>query len=84
MTALANRYAAELLNALPHAPRLSNGPDPRPHRDGKAFLLSCTCLAGTGRRGHRGYEVIEARTLFPAADAKAAWRAWHRERGVTV
>lgn len=36
----------------------------------------------TGARA-RG-EVIEVRTLFPAADAIAAWRAWHEQRGVAV
>lgn len=84
MTALTDRYAAELLGAVPHRLRLASGHDPRPHHSGTALLLSCTCLAGAGRRGHRGYEVIETRTVFPAADAEAAWRAWHADRGVTV
>lgn len=38
--------------------------------------------AWTGTRHHG--EVIETRALFPAADAIAAWRAWHAEKGVTV
>ena len=36
------------------------------------------------RTARRRRGVIEARTLFPAADAIAAWRAWHADRGVTV
>jgi hypothetical protein len=47
--------------------------------------VSCTCTARTGKNGGRPrYEPIEARTRFPAADAIAAWRAWHAERGVVV
>ena len=84
MTALTDRYAAELLAAVRHELRLSSGHDPRPHHAGTAFLLSCTCLAGAGRRGRAGYQVIEARRVFPAADADAAWRAWHADRGVAV
>ena len=66
---------------------LRNGPDPRPHHGGKALLLSCTCAPRVPRSrpgGPPAYEPIEARTLFPAAEAIAAWRAWHAERGVAV
>ncbi len=52
---------------------------------GSKIALSCTCTARTGPHGARPRrEVIEARTLFPAADVLAAWRAWHAERGVAV
>jgi hypothetical protein len=65
-----------------HQIRLSAAPDPRAYHDGMAIIMSCTCTARGGNRQRR--EVIEARTRFPAADAIAAWRAWHAERGVVV
>lgn len=43
--------------------------------------VSCNCLHHPGLRG---WTPIEARHVFPAADAKAAWRAWHEQQGVTV
>jgi len=54
-----------------------------PDRGGHRIRVSCTCLA-VRRSGRPGHETIEARTLFPAADVLAAWRAWHAERGVAV
>ena len=85
---LVDRYTAELRQVISelrpyHQVVLRLGPDPRAGRYGQAILLSCACRArNSGRK--RGYEPIEARTLFPAAEAIAAWRAWHAERGVTV
>ena len=86
---LADRYAAELRQVMAelrpyHQIVLRLGPDPRPGRYGQAIILSCACLARNGGSRRRGYEPIEARTLFPAADVKAAWRAWHEEQGVEV
>jgi hypothetical protein len=44
-----------------------------------------TPWANPGWKGMRSRgTVIEARTGFPAADAIAAWRAWHADRGVIV
>lgn len=43
--------------------------------------VSCNCLA---RPGCKGWVPVGARKVFPAADAVACWRAWHRERGVAV
>jgi hypothetical protein len=67
--------------AAEHQIRIAN-------RDGSQITLSCTCRARSWRWGHGGtflrYEEIEARKVFPAADAIAAWRAWHAERGVSV
>lgn len=50
--------------------------------DGNKISVSCTCLARVPWQRGRG--IIESRTLFPAAEAIAAWRAWHAERGVAV
>ena len=62
---------------------LRQAPDPGLFRSGLALVLSCTCTA-VSHGGRPRREVIEARTRFPAAEALAAWRAWHEERGVIV
>lgn len=36
------------------------------------------------RTARRQRRVIEARTRFPAAEAVAAWRAWHEREGITL
>ena len=51
------------------------------------IAVSCNCLAP--RKGpHAGQgcprEFIEARDAFPAAEAMAAWRAWHAAKEVIV
>lgn len=49
------------------------------------LVLACTCTASwPGHGGRARYEPIETRPRFPAAEAIAAWRAWHEERGVEV
>jgi hypothetical protein len=54
-------------------------------RGGHKVQVSCTCRRTPGRYGARPrHLIIEARKVFPAADAIAVWRAWHKERGVTV
>ena len=64
--------------AVPHQIVLrSNG-----HR-GHELILTCTCQR-VPRDGRAGYRVIEQRSLFPAADAIAAWRDWHARRNITV
>ena len=78
MTVLENPAAAHQIRV-----RLAP-PAPWPGRSGQLLTVSCTCLAVTGRRGRHAYQVIEARDLFPAAEAIAAWRAWHAEQGVMV
>lgn len=45
------------------------------------IAVTCNCLS---RRHRSWYTVIEARHLFPAAEAVAAWRDWHEQRGITV
>ena len=48
---------------------------------GGFITVSCTCLPrGTGRGRPR--QIIEARKVFPAAEAVATWRAWHTDRGI--
>ncbi len=87
MTTLSDRYATELLQTVPHRILLTQVPDPRPYRNGLAIAVSCPCgpVVVTSRGGGRKrHEPIEIRTLFPAAEAIADWRAWHAERGVTV
>ena len=84
---IAGRYTEELRSTtdLLHEIRLTQGPDPRPFRNGLAILISCTCLLYHGPGpGHTRRDIIEARTLFPAADAIAAWRAWHKARGMVL
>jgi hypothetical protein len=49
----------------------------------QVIQVSCACLA-VPRAGRPRHTVIASRYLFPAADAIAAWRAWHAERGVIV
>jgi hypothetical protein len=44
--------------------------------------VSCTCMGGHG--DGRGRKLIASRPLFPAAEALAAWRAWHAESGVAL
>jgi hypothetical protein len=52
---------------------------------GQLIAMSCTCLAVRKPGGRRPwYEIIEARSRFPAAEAITAWRAWHAERSVIV
>lgn len=64
---------------------LRHAPDPRQFYGGLALILSCTCTARTGRNGGRPrHEVIEARNIFPAAEAIAAWRDWHEQRRLSV
>jgi hypothetical protein len=65
----------DFLAALPHEIAMRSGSGT------KLIVVSCTCLAGPGGRCR---DTIEARPVFPAAEAVAAWRAWHAERGVTV
>ena len=58
--------------------------DPRPYRGSRcAIMVSCTCLV-VRQPGRPAYQRIETRMAFPAAEAVAAWRAWHAERGVIV
>ncbi len=62
--------------SAPHQIRLLHLPDGR-------LAVSCTCLkrkygAGSGRGSPRG--IIEARKIFPAADANAAWQQFHDEQ----
>jgi hypothetical protein len=45
--------------------------------------LSCTCLA-VPRAGRPALEFIAVRSCFPAADVRAAYRAWHADRGIGV
>ena len=46
------------------------------------IALACTCMdsRGTGR----GRPRIAVRAVFPAAEALAAWRGWHEEKGITL
>lgn len=64
---------------LPHQIHLMHAQSP--FGGGYQFAVSCNCTIH-GPRSR--YEPIEARALFPAAEAVAAWRAWHSERGVIV
>jgi hypothetical protein len=73
--------------AAEHQIILRRTADTRPYRNGLPIIMSCTCrpyLPQMRPGGRRRHEPIEARTRFPAADAIAAWRAWHVERGVVV
>ena len=50
---------------------------------GGQILLSCSCLRVPGRAGRHGkagrpgYDLIDARPLFPAAEVITAWRGYH-------
>lgn len=47
-----------------------------PHR----ITVWCTC-----QRRRKPYgDPIGARRRFPAADAIAAWRAWHEDQGIVI
>jgi hypothetical protein len=51
------------------------------------IAVSCNCLApakGAGAGRGRPRELIDARLEFPVADALAAYRSWHAERGMTA
>jgi hypothetical protein len=80
---IVDRYVAELGELLAHRIRITTGSDPRTGRRGNALLVSCSCREAV-RWGRPRYSPIEARTRFPAADAIAAWRAWHEQQGVIV
>jgi hypothetical protein len=61
--------------------------DTRPYRNGWALIMSCTCrpyMPQARPGGRRRHTPIEVRDIFPAAEALAAWRAWHDERGAAV
>lgn len=61
--------------SLPHQIVLMVGTG---RNNGNKLAVTCTC---TGPLRHR--TVIEARTgPFPAAEALAAYRNWHAERGI--
>jgi hypothetical protein len=55
---------------------------------GHRIAVSCTCTARPGKHGGRPrYTVIAVPDLHadrPAADAIAAWRAWHTEHGIEI
>jgi hypothetical protein len=51
---------------------------------GNLIAVLCTCQLPGRTRRDKPQAVIEARKVFPAADALAAWRAWHEDKGVTV
>lgn len=51
--------------------------------DGHRIAVTCACLR-LPRRGRPGYGLIDARPVFPAAEALAAWRAWHEQNGVAL
>lgn len=72
MTTLADRYAA---GATAHELVLR-----LVHHD---IGLSCTCLA-VPQAGRPAWTFIDIRCRFPAAEAIAAYRAWHAARGVEV
>ncbi len=60
-------------------------PLPWPARGGHQVQVSCTCRRIPGRYGARPrHLMIEARTVFPAAEAIAVWRDWHERKGVAV
>lgn len=49
---------------------------------GHGLAVSCTCLVSPGGRCR---ELIERRPgAFPAAEAVAAWRAWHEREGIRL
>ena len=50
--------------------------------DGNKITVSCTCLKRIPWKQPRG--IIESRLVFPAAEAKAAWRDWHAAKGIEV
>jgi hypothetical protein len=63
--------------SLPHQIELLGG-------NGNRVSVSCTCLRRAlwqpgARRG-----IIEERRVFPAAEAAAAWRAWHEEQRIEL
>jgi hypothetical protein len=71
--------------AAAHQIRLTLAPPlPWPARGSYRFAVSCTCQAARGAAGRPRHEVIEARTVFPAAEALTAWRAWHEEKGIEL
>ena len=78
-------HAVTLLEdpAAAHQIVLRTGPDPRQFYGGSAIIVSCTCTA-TRTGGRPAYEPIEARNIFPAAEARAAWRAWHEKEGIAL
>lgn len=88
MTTIADRYAAEFRQAVPHLHRviLVTGPDPRPHRSGLVLAVACTCSPYVPRDGggRKRRVPIEARNPFPASEAIAAWRAWHENRRILL
>jgi len=75
MTAAAGRHAAEPGLAAVHEVvlRLVRG----------GIGLSCACLA-VPRPGRPAQEFIDVRSRFPAAEAFAAYRAWHAAHGIEV
>ena len=86
MTTIADRYAAELLRATAHEMIMVTAPDTRPFRSGSVALIAvtCTCCPVIPKLRHHGGRVrrepIEARPRFPAAEAIASYRAWHKVR----
>ena len=50
---------------------------------GAGIAVSCTCRR-VPRAGRSGFTPIKTRKLFPAAEAIAAWRAWHESREITI
>lgn len=49
---------------------------------GNKISVSCVCLRR--RPWHNGRGIIDTRSLFPLADAMAAWRAWHEQEGIPL
>jgi len=83
VSAVVDRYAAELGEAIAglrparrHAVTLTF--------TGNDIAMSCTCRARRGFGDLESFEPIECRRVFPAADVKAAWRAWHEQRMIAV
>jgi hypothetical protein len=82
VTTVVDRYAAELSAAIAslsparHAITLTF--------TGNDIAMSCTCRARRGFGDLESFEPIECRRVFPAADVKAAWRAWHEQRMIAV
>lgn len=68
---------------MTHRIVLRTSPDTREDHSGgsKLIAVSCSCLAGPLGRCRA---LIEARPVFPAADAVAAWTAWHAALGIEV